>query len=152
MKAAELDETGQVISNFFGNVTVGFNYGWIETVDLCGTINPGQQSYYFFDVFTAQEVEDNPYQESVRQRQGFDGVKVVNPVQDFLEIVMPAGVTDSEKVLLHVNSLDGKLIKISEEYSSDGTIWMDMRDIPPGPVFLVLSNSTGRQTFPLIKF
>jgi hypothetical protein len=152
MKAAEVDETGQVISNFFGNVTVDFNYGWIETVDLCGTINPGQQPYYYFDVFTANEVEDNPYQEFIKQGQGFDGVKVVNPVQDFLEIVMPAGVTDLEKVIIHVNSLDGKLIKTSEEYSSDGSIWMDMRDIPSGPVFLVLSNSTGRQSFPLIKF
>jgi hypothetical protein len=151
-RAAELIEGDQMEISAFASIALEFNSGWNETVDICCTYDPGQQLYYKYDVFVSNVTGTESNQGLVRGIQGVDNVKVVNPVQDFIEIISTVGGSfSSEDLMVSLLGIDGRILKQSEERSIDGTIWIDAREIPSGPFFLVISGSTERKTFMLVK-
>jgi hypothetical protein len=127
-RAAELIEAEQMEISAFASIALEFNSGWNETVDICCTYDPGQQLYYKYDVFVSNVTGTESNQGLVRGIQGVDNVKVVNPVQDFIEIISTVrGSFSSEDLIVSLLGIDGRILKQSEERSSDGTIWIDAR-------------------------
>jgi hypothetical protein len=151
IRAAETREFEPHKADAFASIVVGFNYGWTETVDLCGTIYPGQQTYFVYEAMVAQKVEEKPSQGLVSNRNTNDDISIVNPIFDFVEILNPGLYKESNILLINIYDAQGKLLKHTKESSSEGTILVDVRDVPTGLLFLSLCHSDGCYTYPLIK-
>lgn len=150
-RAAELLEGDQIEISTFASIALEFNSGWNETVDICCTYDPGQQLYYKYDVLVSNVTGTESNQGLVRGIQRVDNVKVVNPVQDLIEIMNTGGNSSNEDLIISLLGIDGRILKQSEERSVDGSIWIDASEIPSGPFFLVISGTSEKKTFMMVK-
>lgn len=151
-RAAELIQGDQIEISPFANIALVFNNGWNETVDICCTYDPGQQFYYRYDVLVSNTTVIESNQGLVIGNRSIENAMIVNPTQGFIEI-LNIGRNDlgDENWAISLLSIDGRILKQSEEKSVDGTIWIDARELPSGPFFLVISDSTEKKTFMMVK-